>query len=76
MERTGRSGDHWVSTSRGPPSDAIDAFGGFKASFGSPTLPPEMHAAELGRAEPPFTIKRVRDLVPDATRDAYDAACR
>ena len=64
--------DHWVSVGRGTPKDVVDKNGAFAATFTQP-LSATALAAELRRHEPPFVSKRVRDLVPDDRRQAYDA---
>ena len=63
---------HWVSTSRGPPADAIDAHGEFRATFGEPRLGATVHAAELARGEPPFVSRNVASLLPDELRAAHE----
>ena len=63
--------EHWVSTSRGPPADAVDALGGFRATFGALEPDAAEHAAELARPEPPFEMKTIESLVPDALREKY-----
>ena len=64
--------DHWVSTSRGPPTDAVDALGGFKKTFGQAVVPPLDAKAHAARPEPAFVTKTVADLVPDALRAKYE----
>ena len=56
--------DHWVSVSRGPPTDAIDALGGFKKTFHKPQPSEDDRREHLMRPEPPFESKRIEDLVP------------
>ena len=76
------SHDHWISTSRGPPTDAVDANGEFTATFRHASLSKAEMAAELTRPEPPFVVKRVADLIPTiaeaelATAVAADARLR
>eukprot|EP00967_Tisochrysis_lutea_P118651 scaffold192973_cov34-Tisochrysis_lutea.AAC.3 len=57
--------DHWVSVARGPPSDAVDAHGGFKSTFKKPNLSPAEIRQGHDAAEPPFVCKRIADLVSE-----------
>ena len=66
--------EHWISVGRGPPVDAVDAWGGFTATFGRPRLTAAELAAQLEHAEPPFEWRRVRELVPPELRPEYDSA--
>ena len=66
--------DHWISVGRGPPTDAIDANGGFKATFETPALPPAELNAELSRPEPPFVLKTVADLISEQRRAEHISA--
>ena len=56
--------DHWVSVSRGPPTDAIDALGNFKRTFRQPEPQADVMEEHLMRPEAPFEPKRIEDLVP------------
>lgn len=67
-------GDHWLSVGRGPPSDAVDALGGFTATFERPTLSAGEMAAELSRPEPVFSLKSIAELVPEQQRAKYATA--
>ena len=58
---------HWISTSRGPPSDAVDAHGVFRATFEQASMPAGEMRQHLAREEPRFTPKSVADLVAAAT---------
>ena len=65
--------DHWISVGRGPPTDAIDANGGFKATFESPSLPqrgaPLLTAAwPEGPRGPHLSRDRVRHAVAQPHR--------
>ncbi|KAK9814129.1 hypothetical protein WJX72_001038 [[Myrmecia] bisecta] len=65
---------HWVSVARGPPDNAVDAYGEFTGTFHRPTLSDaEIQEALLAPA-PPFMMLGVVDLVPEGLRDAYEAA--
>ena len=55
-------GGHWVSTSRGPPLEAIDAIGEFTGTFGARALPADVLAAELAREEPRLQVRTVAQL--------------
>lgn len=66
--------DHWVSVARGPPTDAVDAHGGFVSTFRKPRLQPEELARGHAAAEPPFVNKRVEELVPPAVAERLAAA--
>jgi 4'-phosphopantetheinyl transferase len=61
--------DHWISVARGPPTDIVDAFGKFKATFGELRLSQSAIAEELAMAEPPFQTKTIDDLVADEKRE-------
>ena len=62
--------DHWISVSRGPPTDALDALGGFKRTFSTPRMPKHEIADEIARPEPPLEFKTVAGLIPDSVRRA------
>lgn len=67
-------GGHWISVSRGPASDIVDAHGKFKASLEEMGDSKEARAAlqaELQRPEPPFVLKAVAELVPTELREDY-----
>jgi len=69
--------DHWVSVARGPPAEAVDKQGAFRATFTQIELSASRLEAELTRPEPPFQRKAIIDLLPDELSDAYKrAACQ
>lgn len=61
---------HWVSVARGPPLDAIDSWGGFRATFAEPNPAPARVEEHMQRAEPRFEPRRVADLIPLELRTA------
>lgn len=60
-------GNHWVSVARGPVSAAVDAHGGFRATFCEPDF---ADAAHLHRREPAFELRQVHELMPAAVPEA------
>jgi 4'-phosphopantetheinyl transferase len=66
--------DHWVSVARGPPTDAVDAYGGFISTFRKPKLQSEELARGHAAAEPQFVDKRVEELVPPEVAERVAAA--
>ena len=72
---------HIISVTRGPVSEAVDAVGSFRASFGRTELPMEELRRRLATPPPPFRLLSIRDLVPSASarglrRDYRGAAQR
>lgn len=67
-------GRHWVTVSRGPAEDVVDAAGEFTATWGRTTYDEREWRAVLDAPHPNFALMTVGDLVPEKLRDAYQAA--
>ena len=65
---------HWVSVARGPPLDAIDAWGGFLGTFTAPRPAAALVEEQMQRREPRLEPRTVADLLPADMRDAHRAA--
>jgi 4'-phosphopantetheinyl transferase len=66
--------DHCVSVARAPITVIVDAWGGFKATLQLPSVPSQRHEEALAAPEPPFSMLRVADLIPESQHTAYEAA--
>ena len=67
-------GRHWVTVSRGPAEDVVDAVGEFTATWGRTSYDEREWNAVLDAPHPNFVLMTVGDLVPEESRDAYQAA--
>lgn len=56
--------DHYVAVARAPPSVVVDAWGGFKRTFGVSTFTDLQWEAVLEAPEPSFAVLPVSSLVP------------
>ena len=63
--------NHWISVARGPPAEAVDAFGTFRASLSRLDFAggPQLH-----RCEPLFETRTIEDLLPRDAREKYLSA--
>jgi len=61
--------DHMVSIARGPPAAAVDALGGFTATFRQRDVSEEQMREGHAKPEPLFSMVRVEDLLPAEARE-------
>ena len=70
-----RSDTHWITVSRGPISDIVDANGEFlNAAFSRRQFDAEAWRRILDQPSPPFELITVGDLIPNEHKDAFEAA--
>ena len=67
-----RLGSHWVTTARGPPSQIVDAHGGFSATLRRKEFGAGEWQRELGAPSPPFALVGVAELLPSGVRDEFE----
>lgn len=65
------AGGHWVSVARGPPTAAVDAWGGFTATMECRELGEATLADERAQSRPPFSVICLQDIVPAAQQSAF-----
>lgn len=64
---------HWISVSRGPPEDIVDAWGDFTDSLDVLKLSDAEMQRALNTPNPPFSILQPVDLIPAEKVDQYEA---
>lgn len=67
-------GSHWITVSRGPPKDVVDAHGEFTSTLSKTQFTSDEWQAELDAPAPAFQLITVSDLVPDHLKDDFEAA--
>jgi len=70
-----RGDTHWITVSRGPIGDIVDANGEFlRASFTQREFNADEWRRVLSAPSPPFELLTVGDLIPSEHRDAFEDA--
>ena len=70
-----RENRHWITVSRGPLADVVDANGEFTSVvFSQRNFTNDEWSSVLNAASPPWELLTVGDLIPLDGRDAYEEA--